>query len=265
MAIITILTDFGVRDGFVGTMKGVILGINPAVTLVDLAHDIAPQDIEEAAFLLRNAYRYFPSGTIHVVVVDPGVGSTRRALIVESPRHTFVGPDNGVFAYIYRMEPEARVTAVTNPAYCLPERSRTFHGRDVFAPVAAHLSRGVSPSACGVPAHDYVRGEVTEPVITPDRIDGHIIHTDRFGNAITDIPEDRFIEATRGRAFRVEITTCQFDRLSQSYADVPDGSPLAIFGSAGLLEVAVNGGNAAQALGLKRGDPVSVKIVTSDK
>lgn len=258
-AIITLITDFGLLDGFVGTMKGVILGIHPTVSFVDLTHDIAPQDIEEAAFVLRNAYRYFPPDTIHVVVVDPGVGSPRRALIVESPGYTFIGPDNGVFAYIYRMEPDVRVTAITNTAYCLPERSRTFHGRDVFAPVAAHLARGVSASSCGPPLHDYVRGTVTEPVISANGIAGHIIHIDRFGNVITDIPEARFIEVIQDRQFRIEAASCRLDRLSQTYADVPVGSPLAIFGSAGLLEIAVNGGSAARMLGLTRGDAVRVE------
>jgi S-adenosylmethionine hydrolase len=260
MAIITLLTDFGMQDGFVGTMKGVICSIHPQASIVDITHDIPPQDIREAAFVLRNAYGYFPPGTIHVAVVDPGVGSARHPVVVETARYLFVGPDNGLFAYIYRMEQNARVTAITNTAYCLPRISRTFHGRDVFAPVAGHLAAGVKPADCGPPLADYVRGEVSEPDYRPDRIAGHVLHVDRFGNLITDIPEEAVIRYTAKGAFRVEVGKIRLDRLCGSYAEVPPGHPLAIIGSAGLLEIAVNGGEAAARLDVRRGDPVTLVV-----
>ena len=264
-SIISLMTDFGVQDGFVGTMKGVILGINPDVSIVDLTHDITPQDVDEAAFLLRNAYPYFPSGTIHVVVVDPGVGTERPAIIVETSNALFVGPDNGVFAYIYRMESRIRVTHITNRDYCLSDLSHTFHGRDVFAPVAAHLSCGVKASDCGAEIHDYVRGEIPEPMVSQNHIQGHVVHIDRFGNVITDIPEKEFLDMTHGRTFLLTIADTRIDRLSVSYADVPNGDPLAIIGSAGLLEIAINGDDAAQTLGITRGRPVMVAVEETGK
>lgn len=258
MPIITLLTDFGCQDGFVGTMKGVILGINPRVCIVDISHGISPQNIREAAFVLRNAYRYFPEGTIHVVVVDPGVGGAREALIVETDRYRFVGPDNGVFAYIYRMERNIRVTAIKNAAYGLPERSRTFHGRDVFAPAAAHLSRGVQTAEFGPRMLEYHTGSVAEPGVKPDRIDGQIIHIDRFGNVITNIAEESLDRIAGAPPLQIAVAGRRFDRLCAAYADVATGDPLAIIGSAGLLEIAVNGGDAARTLGVSVGDAVTV-------
>lgn len=260
MPIITLLTDFGQQDGFVGTMKGVILGICPNASIVDISHDISPQDVDEAAFVLRNAYTYFPEQTIHVVVVDPGVGSDRRAVIVEVPGHTFVGPDNGVFSPVYHHESDPVVTEITNRAYMLPEISRTFHGRDIFAPAAAHLAAGVKSEAFGDRISDFIPGNATVPVLHENRIGGQIQHIDHFGNIITNIPESMFTDVTDGKTFVIRTGAYGFDRVCTSYADAAAGEPLAILSSAGFLEVAVNGGNAAERLGVKRGDRVEVAV-----
>ncbi|MBM3264907.1 MAG: SAM-dependent chlorinase/fluorinase [candidate division Zixibacteria bacterium] len=261
MPIITLLTDFGGRDGFVGAMKGVILDICPEAVIVDISHDIAPQDIREGAFVLRNACPYFPDGTIHVAVVDPGVGSHRRAIVVETSRHLFVGPDNGIFAYVYRMEKDFRVTRIAHSDFMLPTVSRTFHGRDVFAPIAAHLANGVGPKDIGPPVIDCDLGNIPEPLYRSDGILGHVIHLDRFGNIITDISEDDLLRIATGRSLCIEVGRATLDRLSVAYADVADGEPLALVNSAGLLEVAVRDGDAARQIGVKRGDDVTVTCV----
>lgn len=257
---ITLLTDFGLRDAFVGTMKGVILGICPEARIVDLSHGIAPQRIEEGAFVLRTAYPYFPEGTVHVAVVDPGVGGARRALIVETPGYRFVGPDNGIFAHVYARENVNRVVSVTEPRFMLPEISNTFHGRDVFAPVAAHLALGAPVSDFGPEIADYDAGTVTEPVAHEGGITGRVLHIDRYGNIITDIGEPLFRKTTREKRFRIRLAALTLDRVSASYDEAADGAALAILDSAGLLEIAVNGGSAAKMLGAASGDRVDVEV-----
>ena len=258
--IITFLTDFGQQDGFVGTMKGVALGINPGVSLVDITHEVLPQDVEEAAYLLRNAYTYFPDGTIHVAVVDPGVGTDRSAIIVDTGRYRFVGPDNGIFSYVFQAAPHAKVTCIDNPEYCLPQMSQTFHGRDVFAPVAAHLSLGVELSACGPEIDTYVTGGISTPLVTGESIRGEAMHIDRFGNVVTNITEHQFFESTRGQSFRIEFEGMYINRLSVAYGDEVQGEILAVIGSAGMLEISINCGNAALQLGLVRRSPITVFI-----
>ncbi len=260
MSVITLLTDFGHRDAFVGTMKGVILGISPEARIVDLSHEITPQRIEEGAFVLRTAYPYFPEGTVHVAVVDPGVGGMRRALIVETPSYRFVGPDNGLFAHVYAGEPELRVVSVTEPRFILPEISNTFHGRDVFAPVAAHLTLGTPVSDFGPEITDYDAGTATEPMVHEGGITGRVLHIDRYGNIITDIGASRFLETTREKRFRIRLADFALDRVCASYDEAACGAALAILDSAGLLEIAVNGGNAAERLGVATGDRVDVEL-----
>lgn len=259
-SIITLTTDFGLYDGYVGTMKGVILGINPHASIVDLSHEIPPQDIEEAAYLLWTSYKFFPSGTIHVAVVDPGVGTERPAIIVDIGGQRFVGPDNGIFAHVYQDHPGAAVIYITNGSYCLPQLSRTFHGRDVFAPVAAHLSGGIPISEFGPELSKPVRGEVPSALVTRDYIRGQVVHVDRFGNAITNISESEFQRITDGQSFRIEFHDGYVDCINDTYGDVATGEAVAVIGSAGMLEISVNGGNAAHTLGLHRATPVSVII-----
>ena len=239
--VITFLTDFGTADYFVGAVKGAILSVNPRAVIVDITHEIPPQDIEAGAFTLLAAYKTFPAGTIHVGVVDPGVGSERRPIIVSANEQFFVGPDNGLFTYIYDREPSHRVVHVTSDRYFRPQPSTTFHGRDIFAPVAAALSNGIPPGDFGMEINNPVRLPSLE---TPLRI----IHIDRFGNCVTNIMRAEKSLIINGR------TISEF---RQFYGEGDDESLFAIWGSAGFLEISVNGGSAAKVLCAKRGDEVS--------
>ena len=260
MSVITLLTDFGHRDAYVGAMKGVILGICPEARIVDLSHGIAPQQVYEGAFILRTAYPYFPDGAVHVAVVDPGVGGQRRALVVETPRHWFVGPDNGLFAHVFARETVSRVISVTETCFMLPRVSNTFHGRDVFAPVAAHLALGRPVTDFGPEIDDYHAGSITEPSVHPGGISGHVLHIDRYGNIISDIGASLFLETTREKRFQIKLAGLVLDRVSVSYDEAAEGAALAILDSAGLLEIAVNGGSAAGTLGVSPGDRIDVEV-----
>jgi len=256
-ALITLTTDFGLEDGYVGTMKGVILGINPQAVIVDLSHEIAPQDVREAAYVLYTAYRYFPPRTVHLVVVDPGVGSERRAIALRTRQAVFVAPDNGVLSYVVAQEEILGIVHLTNPRYWLAEVSTTFHGRDIFAPVAGHLSRGVPFSELGQPIHDIVTFPPSQPEARPDgTLVGHILHVDRFGNCITDVRAERL--PAEG-PLTVEVAGRRIAGLSPTYAAGEEGALMALIGSVGHLEIAVRGGSAAQTLGAKAGDEVIVR------
>lgn len=255
--IITLLTDFGTADAFVGVMKGVILGIAPHVHLVDLTHEVPPQAVAVAAFLLDTAWREFPQGTIHLVVVDPGVGSSRRPLAAEGRHGRFVVPDNGVLTPVLEAGEVTALHALTRAEFFRRPVSRTFHGRDVFAPVAAHLANGVSVAALGPPVSDPVRLDLPRPEPLPDGgTAGRVLHVDRFGNLITNLPQALF-DPDRG----VPVVTVGGQRirgLADSYAAAPAGHPGAIVGSAGTLEIFLPGGSAAAALDVARGASVTV-------
>ncbi len=255
--IITLLTDFGESDGFVGTMKGVILSINPEANLVDVSHAIAPQNVKAAAFVLHTSYRYFPEGTIHVVVVDPGVGSSRRILLVESDRHVFLAPDNGVLMYVFRDSRRLRVVNVTNSEYFLSPVSQTFHGRDIFAPVAAHLASGVPPEAFGQEVTDFDRGRLPTLEERADGLVGEIIHVDRFGNLITNLPLEK---VGRSKRFCLKLGDRTVSKLVASYSAAAPGEPVAVPGSSGYLEIACNLGHASQQLGCSVGEKVILTI-----
>jgi S-adenosylmethionine hydrolase len=249
MAIITLTTDFGLADGYVGTMKGVILGIARDVQLVDLSHEVAPQGIRQAAYVLARAAPYFPAGTIHLAVVDPGVGSSRRPLIVQTPRATYVGPDNGLFTFALA-ERDARAWEPDRPEFWLRDVSRTFHGRDVFAPLAAHLASGLSPDQLGRPQGDPIRLALPQPYRHADgSISGHVAYVDRFGNLISDIPESWLGELSVSR-WRFKIAGQCIAGLSSAYADVAAGQFLVLIGSGGTVEIAVRNGSAAARLGV---------------
>ncbi len=243
---ISLLTDFGTADYFVGAVKGAILSVNPQAVIADITHEIAPQDIEAGAFTLLACYKTFPSGTIHVAVVDPGVGSTRRAIIVSANEQFFVGPDNGLFSYIYDREPSHRTFHVTAEKYFRPSPSSTFHGRDIFAPVAAALSNGVKVEEFGPEIFDVVR---LPALLEPTRI----IHIDRFGNCVTNITRD-LLKSEEGASLLINGKTIRDFR--KFYGEDSSTSPFAIWGSAGFLEISVNGGSAAKVLRVKRGDEV---------
>lgn len=267
--IITLTTDFGTSDAYVGIMKGVILSINPNVQIVDLTHAIPPQDIYEAAFSIYAARNYFPKGTIHIIVVDPGVGSDRQAIVSRTDNVFFVCPDNGVLSYLLQsVENEGGQpidsVAIQNSAYYLPEVSNTFHGRDIFAPVAAHLSLGVSLEDIGPPVQTLVQLPIQVPELTDGVLTGQIVKIDRFGNAITNISETAIARlksaSTGGRStYEIRVGSIRLHRFNRAYAESGVGKPLAIIGSSGLLEIAINGGNAKEGLGIKWGDPVVVQ------
>lgn len=257
MKIITLTTDFGQADGYVGAMKGVILGLAPAARLVDLSHEVAPQDIRQAAHILRQAAPYFPAGTIHLAVVDPGVGSARRPLLVATAQAMFVGPDNGLFTCALD-QPDARAYVLDRPAAWLPQVSRTFHGRDIFAPVAARLALGATPTELGTPIHDAVRLAQAAPQrLGNDRIEGSVVYVDRFGNLISDVPAAWLADG----AWACEIAGRDLGALVASYAEAAPGALLALVSSGGTVEVAVRNGSAARALGLGVGATLTLRRI----
>ncbi|MGC8779335.1 MAG: SAM hydrolase/SAM-dependent halogenase family protein, partial [Anaerolineae bacterium] len=232
--IITLTTDFGLRDGYVGAMKGVILSLAPHVRIVDLTHEIEPQNIRQATFVLAQAAPYFPAETIHVAVVDPGVGTARRPLLVTTPRARYVGPDNGIFTAALGEE-GARAWVLDRPAYWLPRPSRTFHGRDLFAPIAAHLANGVPPEQLGRPIDDPVRLAWPQPARHADgHLSGAIIHVDRFGNLISNIPA-AWLE---GRRWQCRIAG-HMAPVVATYGEGAVGALIGLIGSSEMLEMAV--------------------------
>jgi S-adenosylmethionine hydrolase len=257
--IITLTTDFGLRDPFVGTMKGVILGICPEASLVDLTHEVAPHDVLEAALALESAWRFFPPGSIHLAVVDPGVGSVRRALALEAGDHLFVGPDNGLFSFALRA-PGWSAVSVEAPAYRLPVVSHTFHGRDVFAPAAGHLASGVRLRDLGPILGDPVRLALPLARREGDEIVGEVIGSDRFGNLVTSITAEAIDQLGRGGAmFTVEVAGSDLGAPRTSYSAGSTSAPAAIMGSGGRLEVFVRNASARATLGVGVGAPVRVR------
>ncbi len=252
---ITLLTDFGYRDGYVGAMKGVVASIAPDAVVDDVAHDLTQGDVPAAAWELHRYWRLYPEGTVHVVVVDPGVGSGRRALAAEVDGRFLVGPDNGVFSHVLREAETARVVALTRTDFFLPRVSRTFHGRDVFAPVGAHLARGVDLDALGPPVENPTRLVWPEPTRDGGSIHGEVVHVDRFGNLVTNVPGD-WVPATS----LVWVGDRVAGSALRTYADVDPGELLALVGSVDLLEVSVRDGSAADMLEARRGTPVRVEL-----
>lgn len=258
MHIITLTTDFGTSDWFVGTMRGVVLGINPRAAIVDLTHEIPPGDIRAGAFALTAGCRYFPKGTVHVAVIDPGVGSQRRAIAVQTTNYLFVGPDNGVLSWALAREKIKAIRQLENPKYFLKTISRTFHGRDIFAPVAAHLSRGQSLKSLGRELKDFVRLPWPKPTKQRSEIRSEIVYIDRFGNAITNIAAKLVSGRRKATCEAIGNRKARY-ALAPFYGAAPTGFPVAVIGSSGFLEIAVNGGSAAHRFGLKIGDPVIVR------
>ncbi|NMF86343.1 SAM-dependent chlorinase/fluorinase [Nodosilinea sp. P-1105] len=254
---ITLLTDFGHQDVYVGVMKGVIASLCPGVQVVDLTHDIPPQDVAAARFALLSAYPYFPEGTIHGVVVDPGVGTARRAIAVQTDRAFLVGPDNGLFSGITDTVPVLAAVALTQPAYWrVPNPSQTFHGRDIFAPAMAHLARGVPLHRLGrsIPPESLTRLDIPPVRMTDQGMQGVVQYCDRFGNVITTIPAT----AVNADRWHVVIGDSILEGRT-TYGAVPPGQPLALIGSHGYVEVAVNQGSAQQQLNLRVGDAIALR------
>ena len=253
--IVTLLTDFGTRDTFVGVMKGVILSIAPDARLVDLTHHVPPQDVHAGAFALKTAYRYFPPGTVHLAVVDPGVGGARRPVAAHIGDYLFVGPDNGLLSHVLAREPLRRAVALDNVRYHLPV-SRTFHGRDIFAPAAACLAAGTPLESLGTPLQRLLTLPLSCPVVRPEQITAHVVYVDVFGNLFTDVTEET---AADWGALEAEIGGRRLPASAASYSAVPEGHPVALFGSSGHLEIAVRNGSASRQFGLHIGDTVLLR------
>lgn len=256
---ITLLTDFGTNDYFVPAVKGVILSLQRHAQIVDLTHDIPAQDIWAAAFTLGTCYHYFPAGTIHVAVVDPGVGSARRALVVEAGNHVFVGPDNGIFSFVYAREKSVRVFHAAHESFFRAPVSPTFHGRDVFAPLAAWLSKGVAPEDCGEEISDYVRVHLPAPQSSNGIITGEIIHLDHFGNCITNLTAQELTLERVTVTTRLGIAGHEVRTFGTHFAPAQNGAELlAYLGSAGYWEIALWQDSAAVKLKLVRGAAVQL-------
>jgi S-adenosylmethionine hydrolase len=259
--IITLLSDFGTTDYFEGAMKGAVLSADPVAILVNITHEIPAHDITAGAFTLGAAYAAFPPNTIHLAVVDPGVGSPRRPIAVRANEYFFVGPDNGLFSFVYDREPDARVFHLTNRAYFREPVSNTFHGRDIFAPVAGALSRGVAIEELGPEIFDPVRLPWPRPHKGEEgEMTGAIIHIDRFGNCVINVQREDLAREADTRGFSVVIGEQTVGALNENYAEGAPAEPFAIWGSAGYLEVSVRAGSAAERLGLAVGDPVTIRL-----
>jgi S-adenosylmethionine hydrolase len=265
-AIITLLTDFGLMGPYVGAMKGAILSVNPQALVVDITHEVHPQQVEEGAFILAQAWPYFPQGTVHVAVVDPGVGTGRRALALATPHAVFVGPDNGLLSSALPEEwrpaapgpvplpPGVKAVALENPRYHRHPVSPTFHGRDIFGPAAAHISRGVPLEELGPPVHEVMALPPFRAHRQPDgTLEGRILHIDRFGNLVTTVRQ----EDLPWPKVKVQLGPHQVPGLVRTYAQAQ--GPCALIGSSGFLEIAVPGGSAAQVLGAHLGQAVRVE------
>ena len=255
--VIAFLTDFGTRDHYVGAMKGAALSICPDATLVDISHDLPAHDVLAGALELAASYKYFPAGTIFLVVVDPGVGSIRRGIAAESGDHKFVAPDNGVLTAVFEEHPPKRVVELSERRYARPTVSRTFEGRDRFAPAAAWLAKGIELVALGRPAGDIHRLDLPRPVVEAGRISGQVLRVDRFGNLITNIDRKTF-DRVAGGPLEIAVGSHVVSKVISTYADAAPGEVCALFGSTDHLEIAANGASAAGELDLGRGAPVHV-------
>lgn len=263
-AIITLTSDYGGKDAFAASMKGVILTINPPVQIVDISHEISPQDIWEAAYTLRSAYRFFPKGTVHLAVVDPGVGGGRRPIIVVTESYYFVGPDNGLFTLIFEEAERVRVHHITSDHYFLPNPGPTFHGRDIFAPVAAWLAKGIPSGNFGEEITDHIKLNIPVPKKTPNSLEGHIVHVDRYGNLITNISfkdiQTLFPDGVDLASASVGFAGKSITGIKKYYAEAAPGQPGVVINSSGELEIFMFKQNARTALSLKRGDAVRLLI-----
>lgn len=259
--IITLTTDFGSNDHFVGAMKGVILDIVPDAQIVDICHAVQAFDVLDGALTVSQAYSYFPNRTVHVVVVDPGVGTARRPIVASCDKYHFVAPDNGVLSLVYAREPRMHVRHITSEHYFLQPVSNTFHARDIFSPVAAYLAKEVDSLKFGEEIEDYVRFSAPKPkAVDGNRLRGVVLKVDRFGNLITNItPQDApMIFGADPKAFKIVVGSREVTELHNAYAEAAPGEVFGILGSMGFLEIAANRGAAAQLTGAGKGSDVSI-------
>lgn len=258
--VVTLLTDFGTKDHYVASMKGVILRVNPRCKVVDITHEIPPQDIFAGAFVLANAYSYFPEGTVHLGVVDPEVGGRRDPILIVTERYLFVGPDNGLFSFALQKEKVREAYALSEERFHLPEVSPTFHGRDIFAPVAGHLTLGIPPKAFGKGIDSWKRLTFPSPVLKDRSLMGRVIHIDSFGNLITNIDREKFIPLVRNRSFLIQVGKERIRDLKKGYWEGRKGEVMALFGSIGLLEISVREGSAKEILKIEKGDQINIQL-----
>jgi len=261
--IVTLTTDFGLNDHFIGAMKGVILSIEPDAHIVDICHAVQAFDVLDGALSISQAYSYFPSGAVHVVVVDPGVGTARRPIVVTSERHHFVAPDNGVLSLIYQREERLSVRHVTGEHYFLQPVSQTFHARDIFAPVAAYLAKGVDPAKFGEEVSDFVRFSAPKPkAVNETTLRGVVLKVDRFGNLITNIapPDAPMLFGANPSGFKIVVGSREITEIKDAYAQGAPGEVFGILGSMGYLEIAANRGAAVQIVGVGKGADVNIVL-----
>lgn len=259
--VIALLSDFGTRDHYAGTMKGVMLTICPDATLVDITHDVPPHDVMDGALQLAAAARYFPAGTIFLAVVDPGVGGSRRGIATEAGDYRFVAPDNGVLTVVLREWAPKKIVELTERRYARPTVSRTFEGRDRFAPAAGWLAKGIQLTALGRPAPDYHRLDIPAPHVADSSITGVVLRVDRFGNLVTNIDRRTFESTARSGRMEVRAGDHTVGRLVATYAEIQPGEICALFGSTDHLELAANSESAADRLQLVRGAPIEVRRI----
>ena len=257
--VIALLSDFGTRDHYAGTMKGVILNICPDATLVDITHDVPPHDVLDGSLQLAAAARYFPAGTIFLAVVDPGVGSARRGIAAEAGDYRFVAPDNGVLTSVLRDWAPKKIVELTDRRYARPTVSRTFEGRDRFAPAAAWLAKGTQLTALGRPAPDYHHLDIPVAVVDESSVAGVVLRIDRFGNVVTNIDRKTFESVAKSGSMEVAAGSQSIGRLVATYADIQAGEICALFGSTDHLELAANSESAADRLQLTRGSAISAR------
>ncbi|HUU39947.1 MAG TPA: SAM-dependent chlorinase/fluorinase [Desulfatiglandales bacterium] len=249
--IITLTTDFGETDPYVAVMKGVILSINPDAKIVDLTHQVPAGSIQKGALMIKEVYPYFPAGTVHLGVIDPGVGGERRPIAIQAGDHCFVGPDNGLFWPVIEKQTDLSVIHLTNKKYWMNKVSPTFHGRDIFAPISAHLSMGANPFLLGEKIHNPITLDYPLALEKSGNLIGEIIKVDNFGNLITNITREQLSPFIASKGLTIKIGDLILKEISTTYSDVPKGSPLALIGSSNLLEIAVNMGNVVNFLGRK--------------
>lgn len=259
--VITLTTDYGTNDHLVGVLKGVILRILPNASIVDINHHVVPFDVLDGALTIAAAYRYFPARTVHLVVVDPGVGTARRPILVTADQFYFVAPDNGVLSLIYEREPSVSVRHITSEHYFLNPVSNTFHGRDIFAPVAAWMAKTYQTEAMGEEINDYVKFALPRPKAVGAAKKGLVLRVDSFGNLVTNFTAEDLPQAAGANGkIKLQVAGKPVEKLAQTFAEGAAGEPVAILGSSGFLEIAVNKGHAARVLGANRGAEVILEV-----
>jgi S-adenosylmethionine hydrolase len=259
-ACVSLLTDFGSADGYVGAVRGILLSIHPRLTIVDVTHDIEPHDVVQASYVLGRHYRTFPRGTVHIAVVDPGVGGKRLGIVVETADYLFVGPDNGIFSYVYE-EGNSLVFRIDDSSLVSSKVSDLFHARDIFAPVAARLTLGLPASEVGAALSDYVRLTMPRAAVSDKAIEGHVVHIDSFGNIVTDISHELYRSRIGDSRCKVLIGDSAIETLGRSYDSAEPGQLVAVFGSSGHLEISANRSRASEILHSFRGQIVTVTPV----